>query len=379
MGELVRGEDDADLRIRWSDLLGRLPWLSEAQGSEALRTNRKRPIVDDLLDGVEAPVDELHVTAPFYDAGLQALTALVDRTAPRRLRVYLGSHASVDGSALAALLGRHPDAQALRWSPATYVHAKIAAVVRGDTARVTAGSANLSRVALLASATAPGSNVEANVVVELSATDARSLFAIPGLSLEAVDLGELSALSLATMDPTVSFAHRLRSATREPDGGVRLRVDPDLSPNEALLTDGVTREAVVASEVKTWAAPEDVVLVWLEDEAGEVVSNRVALEDRMALDRMLSTRRHKRENPSGIEERDLGHPLGELLADLHRHAMFDVDDTPAARRIAELEAANDQADADFWDRYLQNELRLDSRHSHYAKLSRTLAAPLESE
>ncbi|MBA2557022.1 MAG: hypothetical protein H0V12_06710 [Chloroflexi bacterium] len=379
MGDLVRGEDDADLRIRWSDLLGRLPWLSEARGSGPLRTNRERPIIDNLLDGVEPPVDELHVTAPFYDAGLRALTALVDRSGPRRLRVYLGSHASVDGSALAALLGHHSDAQALRWSPATYVHAKIAAVVQGDSARVTAGSANLSQVALLASATTPGSNVEANVVVELSAADARSLFAVPGLSLEAVGLGELSALSIAPMEPAVSFAHRLQSATREPDGRVRLRVDPGLLPDGALLTDGVRREALVAGEVKAWAPTEDVVLVWLEEEAGGVLSNRVALEDRVALDRMLSTRTQEREHPSGIEERDLGHPLGELLADLHRHAMFDIDDTPAGRRIADLEAATDQAGAEFWDRYLQNELQLDPRHAHYAKFSRTLAAPLESE
>lgn len=379
MSGIVRLEDDAALRIRWSDLVGRLPWLSESRGSSPLQPNRERAVIDRLLDGIEAPVDELHVTAPFYDPGLQALNALVERTMPRRLRVYLGDHASVDGSALAGMLARHPDAEALRWLPATYVHAKLVAIVQGETARVTAGSANLSQVAFLAAATAPGSNIEANVVVDLAATDARSLFASSDRSLEVIRLSDLAQMRLAVMEPTLSFPYRLHSATREPDGRVRLRVDPDLARERVLLTNGVSREPVAAGEAKAWGAAEDVVLVWLEDAAGDALSNRVALEERAALDRMLSARSHEREHPSGLDERDLGHPLGELLADLHRHAMFDIDDTPAARRIAELEGSSDQADADFWDRYLQDELRLDPRQAHYAKASRAIAAPLESE
>ena len=61
--------------------------------------------------------------------------------------------------------------------PRTFVHAKLLVAIAGRTAHVLAGSANLSRPALLRS-TEGGGNVEAGVIVEGSASWAAELLSL---------------------------------------------------------------------------------------------------------------------------------------------------------------------------------------------------------
>jgi hypothetical protein len=133
---------------RWLDLKQRVPWLDgPAEGSRFV-SNLQQSLLDQLAASLAAPVDELHILAPYYDRQAKALRALLDRLRPRRLDVYLGAGTSVDGAALARLLDQTDARVSVHsFEPNEFVHTKLIGVMAGTKGRLLSGSANLSQAA----------------------------------------------------------------------------------------------------------------------------------------------------------------------------------------------------------------------------------------
>jgi hypothetical protein len=382
MGDLVGRVDDPLLRSRWADLHGRLPWLgTTADTPTAFETNADRPLIDSFLAGLTVPVDELHVTAPFFDHRLDALRRLVRETRPSRLVVYVGDGVSVDGPLLAAALdemGVATEILAYRLPPRgvpVYVHAKAIAAITGAAARIMTGSANLSGPALLRTAWATGANVEAATIEDASADAVRALFAPDG-RLEVVPLepAELRGLTLATMAAGGGYEVNLVAATRRPDGFVDCWVE-GTHPRPLVLSDGATSVGISGGRtVSPFAESEATQFVWLAAETGEALSNRVPIDEVMSLDRMLVAQESTaRDRPRDLDALDVHHPLGRILFELHQAAMFDVDDTPAAERVASGGSSETRAEdaEEFWARFFREELGRDPRATRYGALGRT--------
>ena len=109
MRRIVRDLDDTLLAERFSDLEARLPRPDSltAVVDSPLWHNLDRPLADQFCEHVldeAGQVDELIVTAPFYDESGDALGRLIDRLQPRRVVIYTAASTKVDGTKLSARL-----------------------------------------------------------------------------------------------------------------------------------------------------------------------------------------------------------------------------------------------------------------------------------
>jgi len=337
---------------------------ADAVGSPFL-TNWRTPLLDALFPEGSPPVDELHFTAPFFDADLRATTALVARAKPKSITVYLGHPTSVDGPSLAAALqatGAH--VTALGMQPPGFVHAKLFAAITGDRARLLSGSANASGPALLGTVRAGDGNAETASIAELPAEECRALFIPPGASMVPLDAAALARFEFQRVPAVPSPPVRLTSATLGLDGFVTVVSAPELP--DAVLTDGQVRLPLAHGRSREPLVDDVVVgLVWLEDGAGTVLSASVPLDIRGKLDRRLSTHEPGVDKPRDLDVLDLNHPLGRLLLQLHRSALFDVDDTLAAKHVQQRVEAGEEVDEEFWDRLMREELAADPRAQAY--------------
>ena len=103
------------------------------------------------------------------------------------------------------------------------------------------------------------------------------------------------------------------------------------------------------------------------------MSNKVAIDDPHALDRSLANRDPARDRPGDLHEHDADTPLGQLMSWLHQQCIFDIDDTPAARRAqAAQDEAPEEESTDFWDRLAAEELRYDPRTQNYRGMGPTV-------
>lgn len=377
MSDVVTLVDDAALRARFADLMARASWLAGATAASGLVTNWRSPLVDQLFAD-NTRWTELHVTAPFFDSDLRALKELLKRAAPKRFVMYVGKDASVDGRRLVELVRQAaPKTATYTFEPSTYVHAKIVAIVRGQRARVLSGSPNLSGPALLGTVMAGNANAEVGVITEMSSEDAVGLFTPP--SLEIVPIAESSLRKLRMeSEPTTTMAEvHLMSAVQGSDGFVT--VGADQVPAHALLTDGTSTVPLRATRTAgPFPVAEGAVLVWLTRADSSVVSNRVPLDDQVALARSLQESRPSDDRPPDLDALDVQHPMGRLLAELHQTALFEIDTSPAARRVASLVEESSEDTSEFWDRYLKEQLAQDPRASRYWR-SRGAAEPLSDE
>ena len=124
---------DRELNMRWLDVKDRCGgWLNgDSQGSQFTH-NLQRSMLDQLTGEPTGLVDELHVTAPFYDREAGALSKLCQRLKPRRLVLYLGAGTSVDGTALAGVLTNCGAAVTVyAVEPHEFVHAKLIGMIQG--------------------------------------------------------------------------------------------------------------------------------------------------------------------------------------------------------------------------------------------------------
>ena len=340
-------------------------------------TNWRSPLVDQLFAD-NTRWTELHVTAPFFDSDLRALKELLKRAAPKRLVMYIGKDASVDGRRLVELVRRAaPTTATYTFEPSTYVHAKLVALIRGQRARVLSGSPNLSGPALLGSVTAGKANAEVGVITEMSSEDALGLFTPPDLELVPVAEASLQKLRLRSEPTTATAEVRLVSAVQGSDAVVT--VTANQVPAHASLTDGTSSIPLRATRTAgPFPVAEGAVLVWLTRADGSVVSNRVPLDDQVALARSLQETRASDDRPPDLDALDVQHPMGRLLAELHQTALFEIDTSPAARRVASLVEESSEDTSEFWDRYLKEQLAQDPRAPRYWRIG-DAADPLSDE
>lgn len=370
MADLVAHVDEPVLRMRWARVLERCGWMAAESVASPFFTNWQTPLLDALVPAGSPSVDELHVTAPFFDADLRATTALIARARPRRITVYLGHPTSVDGPRLAETLGTSgAPASVLGMEPRGFVHAKLFATITGDVARLLSGSANASGPALLGTVAAGDGNVETASIAELSADECRALFVPPGASTVPIDAATLARFEFQRIAVVPSPPVRLTSATLGLEGFVTVVSAPELA--KAVLTDGRIRLPIIDSRSREPIDADAVVgPVWLADGDGIVLSASVPLDIRAELDRQLSTHESGVDKPRDLDVVDLNHPLGRLLLELHRSALFDVDDTLAARHVQQRVAAGEEVDEEFWDRLMREELAADPRAHAYRSHAR---------
>jgi hypothetical protein len=149
-------------------------------------------------------------------------------------------------------------------------------------------------------------------------------------------------------------------------------------PHTLVLSDGQQRRTVADGRtVEPFGLGEQTQLVWLEDDAGTILSNRVPP------DRPARLREWLRESaqPGGerlreLDAADAQTPLGRILLRLNQECIFDFEDTEAARRTRRL--AGDQAadpgdaaaggDWSFIERIAIEQLRYDHRATRYTTL-----------
>lgn len=175
---------------------GQSPWIPPSPDSpSALRSSLEDPIIEQLRAEVDGPVDELIAHAPFHDADCAALEALVDRFQPKRTRLLLTDATSADPASIQNVMRNAPDSVIervqVKSEPGAYIHAKWVHLIHGDSETLLTGSANLSRTALLRSAT--NGNVELSIITHGERGAFDSLYS----HLERSKIGDPAALKIS--------------------------------------------------------------------------------------------------------------------------------------------------------------------------------------
>jgi hypothetical protein len=143
-------------------------WLPapDSYAPVAVRHNLQSPLIEQLADAVDFDVDIATLYAPFHDHDCAAVSAVLNRFRPKRLRLLVTRDTSVHTDRLdeiiAATHGSMCEHLEIREEPATFVHAKWIHLTGAHREAMLTGSANLSRSALL-SAAAHG-NVELGII-----------------------------------------------------------------------------------------------------------------------------------------------------------------------------------------------------------------------
>lgn len=156
-GIISRGWTDPDVATVVTRAWQYAPWIPSAAPSAHLVHNLERPLIDAISDAVTSPVTSLTIHAPFHDKDSAALGELIRRLKPKHLRVLLTASTSADPAALAKAVTTVPDVTfievAVEAHPPTYLHAKWIHAQGPDQDTLISGSANISRAALLHTAT----------------------------------------------------------------------------------------------------------------------------------------------------------------------------------------------------------------------------------
>lgn len=375
MSDLVERSGDEQLSSRWFNVRSQAKWLSgPAAGSFV--SNRQTPIRDAFLADLKAPVDELHLTAPFFDPDAQATSALIEALDPKELFVYLADQSNVEGPVLRkALEGANGTPHLVRYS-VPFVHAKLVAAIQGSTGRLLSGSANLSRAAMFATPEPQGwANVEAGTLISAPADQVRELFHPEHIETSEVSLDELDELTyeLPSDEESATFEIRLLTASLQDDHTIKIATSIPVGPS-LRLTDGVTilsLDPAAAGTTAGFPESDEGRLVWLLDVGGEQVSNKVPLDNPNALQRMLALRDGNAERVRELDRQDLDTPIGKMLQSLNELCIFDIEETDAGKRTQQVLSEQDQPEEDpaFWERLGQEELLLDRRTAHYRSLA----------
>ncbi len=380
MDQLVALLDDHTVTLRWIDAKARLPWLSATKPGERslFVTNFETPLIEQFLDGLGERITELHVSAPFWDERLSALSHLLDATQPGSVHLYLGKGSKVDGLELRRLLEeRALDARLWTYSEPHFVHAKLVAALVGEKGRLLSGSANLSYVALIANARA--GNVEAGVIHEANAAAIHSLFQPVDLELVPLSPEELEQYRQDETNPEVTYPFKLLRAERLPDGHLSLAIGT-VPPNETWVTGiGLGQDKIplmiVASDSSTTlynhlarartvtAWESTAVLVELVNAEGNPISNRVPIDDPEALEIVL---RKREERDQGIlaelEWEELETPVGRILQELQASCFFEPRKAKNKSNLAVQKEILAEGNSSFWERIGKLDLEVATTH-----------------
>lgn len=376
-GHVVQSQQDGLLTERWLALRESCPWmLGSAAGSELI-TNQQQPIADQLIARLPADVSELHLTAPFFDRDATAVQRLIRAWSPEIVVLYLGADVKVNGPSLKSVLREAPEVRIRRFQPHVFVHAKlIGAIDTSGQGVLLSGSANLSQAALGRTDSQPGGNSEIAVLRSGTADAIRKVFSASGLELVDLSLDDLDDFDFTDDHPKLARPFTLRAASWRTDGRIQLDYTPSGSPVEiGLQYDDAADPASIQPDGSTSKPLADhnptPVLVGLAARNGELMSNRVVVDDPAALRETLEGSRAKHSNrPAELEGLE-DEPLVRLVLWAHDKFIFDPDDTPAFRRAQDAagEDANAEDAQDFWERYAAEELQYDHRTQSYKPLT----------
>jgi hypothetical protein len=382
METLINHVDDHGLSRRWDNAQVKSPWLRTLSGSSVFASNWERNFVDQFAEIVDTPVNELHVMAPFYDRDAQALRELIQRTAPHTLHLYLGRDVSVHGESLQHVLESagaevHIKRVLSDKNRHEFIHAKLVGAIAGNRGWLLSGSPNLSRAAMLQPVVNGHGNVETAIIAELPPDRVRGAFTPPGYSLQEVALADLSALEYAVDDaPDASFPISLLNAARRSDGRIEIAIKGD--PEGRLFLAHQAGQIPLSGLITETSVDEDSTptIVWITSLDENVLSNRVVVEHPNRLEGWLRERSQTTSRPPDFTEDDWSTPVGQMLTILHENCIFDIDETPASSRARSMTGEDETADESFWERYVQEELKIDPRVERYAAFS---AAPHEMD
>lgn len=132
-----------------------------------IRYPYEKAIFDQFISKIGGKkVQELFLTAPFYDDDLSALKKIITECQPKKVSILLQpNRTDVDSKRLVSFIRSYPAVTLRAFEPenhrARYLHAKIIVAITTDGEHVAAGSANISDVALFGNARA--FNYEANI------------------------------------------------------------------------------------------------------------------------------------------------------------------------------------------------------------------------
>lgn len=377
MRRLVEHIDDMRLAERFADLEAKLPVAAGPRvvGERSLLHNLDTPLLAQLVDVIvghdAVPVDELWVTAPFFDKEAIALSRLIASLVPKRFSLFTTSTTSVDGSQLARVLeGSGAQVNLFGYEPDEFTHAKLIGVISGSQAWIFSGSANVSRAAL--TMTASDGNVELSVLTSASPEDVRGLFMPPETTAMSLSVADLASLSYSSDTETATLSVHLRQATALANGCVEVRCTPD--PQSGWQLDDLQeRSALVVEGVRTLtAAPLWGRLVRIIDSGGTVLSNRAVVDDPGGLDATLHVHsRSTDDHPPELLPGDLDGPLGKALLWVHQNFVMDVTEAvPSGAGTGGVgsDEGDSTADDDLWERLEREKLGRDPRINTYGRI-----------
>lgn len=378
---LVNLVSDTTLAGRFQDFESRIPpppSVAPAVPSPLLH-NLTTPIADQLaavIADAEVQVEELWLTAPFYDPDATAVAALVRMLMPRRIHLLVTGSTSVNGDRLAERLDASgAQVTVAAYQPDRFVHGKLIGITAGSRGWLLSGSANLSRAALMLTPATHG-NFELAVLAPMDADEMRLTFVPPSMTLTERSLGSLISLAFRA-DPALDFpAVRLLRAMALADGRIEIVSDPPIG--DGWLLDDLTLRQPLAEEGNgrvVTAGPLPGRLIQIVDANQQVLSNRVVVDDPIALAATLtSSSSAPRENrPAELTGGDLNTPLGRALTWLHRNLVMDVSERATATSGSGGVAAGEadgQGDDDLWERLEREQLSRDPRASIYSRILR---------
>ncbi|MEV0597634.1 hypothetical protein [Nonomuraea cavernae] len=370
--------DDTVLAQRLLDLDGRLatkPADTPAVASPVLHnldTSLAAQLKTILDEQAPSGIDELLLSAPYYDDDAEAVGRLLTDLRPRRVRIFLTSATSVNGDRLKDQLHvGGATADVLMYQPDEFVHAKLIGAIAGSQGWLLSGSANLSRAALTRTV-GRGGNVEVAVLTKLTADEILAVFTPPEATAVGVDLDQLKSWSFRPEQEPEAPAVRLISAAAEDGGRVKVTSEP-VAELDWMLDDLTQRQPITldATGKAVTAGPLAGRLVRLIDADGSILSNQVVVDNTIALSTALTgATRPGNDLPDGLTTGDLYNPLGQVLAWLHRNLVMEVSEkvTPASAGGLAADEETEQGSDDLWVRLEREQLGRDPRASRYGRM-----------
>jgi hypothetical protein len=380
MRRLITMIDNTALATRFQDLERHLPSAPSTVTSAAVPTplihNLDVPIADQLVDAIVstgARVEELWLSAPFYDHGAEAVGALLAALSPRRVTLLISQWTNVDGPQLIAKLNASgAPTTVLKYETDEFVHAKLIGVIAGPHAWLLSGSANLSRAALTLTPHT-GGNIELAILTPLDPDQVRATFVPHDMEVAEQSLTVLTNLEYRS-DPEPELPQiRLTSAVLRTDSRVEISINSSLGKGWLLhdLTDRQPLIEVGEGRAVT-AGPVTGRLVQIVTADGQALSNRMVVDDPAALAYILTAGAAQPGNdrPIGLIGRDLDSTLGRELHWLHQNLIMDISerDTTTITNVVNSTEPDSEADDDLWSRLEREQLEYDPRSSMYAHM-----------
>ena len=373
---------DTTLAGRFQLLEEKLPPAASPAPATAspLMHNLDTPLADQLLERLKPHVgdgvDQLLVTAPFFDSDVAALSRLIGDYKPNHIQVFMTAATKVDGERLRRVLDSSgASVEVSFYEPEQFVHAKLVGLVTGARSWLLSGSANLSRAGMTHAADQYG-NIEMAVLAQVDPETTRRAFLPPDTTTVTRSLGDLASLSFEPEEAPASAPVVLVRAVALDDGRVEVVSEPALGDGWQ-LSDLSSDHPLVAGNVPGTAQTRTPVsgrLVQIVSGSGSAISNRVVVDDPGALARALRSSHASghTERPAELTAGDLDSPLGAAITWLHRNLVMDVTERVSSTPTGGVSSAeaDEQGDDTLWERLEREQLARDPRTGMYPRILR---------